>query len=85
MLFYYNTFFDIFKLIKLKYNDQMNLLNINKNLSKNANVYEAKKILLKKTYNNIVYMRSIVNAVDRKRGHMHETIHVISRNPQFPR
>lgn len=31
-------------------------------------------------------MRSIVNAVNcPKRGHMHETIHVISRNPQFPR
>lgn len=85
MLFCYNTFFEIFKLIKLKYNDQMSLLNINENLSKNANVYEAKKILLKNTYNNIVYIRSIVNAVDRKRGHMHKTIHVISRNPQFPR
>lgn len=85
MLFCYNIFFEIFKLIKLKYNDQMSLLNINENLSKNANVYEAKKILLKNTYNNIVYIRSIVNAVDRKRGHMHETIHVISRNPQFPR
>lgn len=52
---------------------------------KNANVYIAKKILLKNTYNDIVYMRSIVNAVNRKRGHMHETMHVISRNPQFPR
>lgn len=54
-------------------------------MPKNANVYIAKKILLKNTYNDIVYMRSIVNAVNRKRGHMHETMHVISRNPQFPR
>lgn len=42
MLFYYNTFFDIFKLLKLKYNDQMNLLNINENLSKNANMKRRK-------------------------------------------
>lgn len=63
----------------------MSLLNINENLPKNANVYIAKKILLKNIYNDIVYMRSIVNAVNRKRGHMHETMHVISRNPQFPR
>lgn len=41
MLFYY-IFFDIFKLIKLKYNDQMNLLNINENLSKNANMKRRK-------------------------------------------